>query len=205
MYESSQLSLSILTSSVHSNCLYLSRERFIWFSIDFLSLNCFSISELISLMTRSFMLNLILHPPASPLYDIPWALRWPAQICHCTVREWSTSAHLGPLNSCFRGPSSHSWKFCRLVQKHSSILPDRKLWCGFRITVLFTFTIFTGKLLHWKKDWWLLNSEKWIARAKRGEWLVVSIIKILLTAFEALRLTLRYTNSHIRLHLHDAM
>jgi len=135
--------------------LYLSHERFIWFPIDFLSPNCFSISELISLMTRSFMLNLILHPPTSPLYDIPRALRSPAQICHCAVREWSTSAYLGPLNSCFRGPSSRSWNFRQLVQKHSSILPDRKRWYGFRITVLFTYTIFTGKLLYWTKDWWL--------------------------------------------------
>jgi len=60
--------------------LYLYRERFIWFPIDFSSPNCFSISEPISLMTRSFMLSLTLRSPTSPLYSIPWALRWPARL-----------------------------------------------------------------------------------------------------------------------------
>jgi len=123
--------------------LYLYCERFILFSIDFSSPNCFSISEPISLMTRSFMLSLTLHSPISPLYDIPWA-------CHRVIREWSISTHLGLLNSCFRVKSSlvkfppigakMLINFCRL---------QTVMWIRHNC-------IFTGKLLHWTKDWWLL-------------------------------------------------
>jgi len=109
---------------------YLSREQFIWSSVDFSSPNC-----------------------------------------HHVVREWRISAaHLGPLNSCLRGSSSHSPNFRRLVHKRSSNSADRNWWCGFGITVLFTFTTFTDKLLHRPKNWWLLSLKS--GPPERSEWLV---------------------------------
>ena len=68
--------------------------------------NRFLISELFlswSLWPGLLYLNLTLHPPTSPLYDIPCRLRPPPRICHHAIRERSISAHLGPPNPCAWG------------------------------------------------------------------------------------------------------
>ena len=62
----------------------------------FLSPNCFSISELISLITGNFIFESHL---TTPLYNNPCGLRLPALICDRTVREWSINPRLdqGPI------------------------------------------------------------------------------------------------------------
>jgi len=48
------------------------------------------------------------YTPQHPLYMTFPELCGRLLVCHCTVRERSISAHLGPLNSCFWGSSPHS-------------------------------------------------------------------------------------------------
>jgi len=130
--------------------LYLYCERFIWFPIDFSSPNCFSISEPISLTTRSFMLSLTLRSPTSSLYDIPWALRWPARLSPRRSRmEYERPSQSAEF--VLSGVKSSFVKFPPIGTKMliNSCRLQTVMWIR-------NNCIFTGKLLHWTKDWWLL-------------------------------------------------